>query len=258
MNNPLVSVIMPAYNAEKTVGKAIESVLRQTYDNFELIVIDDRSKDDTYSVISGYGERDSRVRVCQNEKNSGVSATRNYGVNIAKGDFIALLDSDDMWREDKLSLQMKLMLDDPGCPFSFTGSSFVNADGQPFDYIFHVPEKVTYKNLLKQNVVSCSSVIIKRELLLKYPMKYDKMHEDFAVWLQVLKNEGDARAVDEPLLCYRIATGTKSSNKIKSTLMTYRVYRYLGLNIFKIMYYLPIYTLRGIKKYSGIKSSKSK
>ncbi|MBE6708372.1 MAG: glycosyltransferase family 2 protein [Ruminococcaceae bacterium] len=256
--DPLVSVIMPAYNAEKTVGAAIESVLRQTYVNFELIVIDDRSKDDTYKIISEYGEKDSRVRVCQNEKNSGVSATRNYGASIAKGEYLALLDSDDMWREDKLTIQMKLMLENETCPFSFTGSSFVNADGEPFDYIFHVPETVNYKKLLKQNVVSCSSVIIRRELLLKYPMKYDKMHEDFATWLQILKNEGDARAVDEPLLCYRIATGTKSSNKVKSTLMTYRVYRYLGLNIFQIMYYLPIYTIRGIRKYSGIKSSKSK
>lgn len=254
--NPRISVIMPAYNAEKTVCDAIESVLRQTHTDFELIVIDDCSSDNTFEVISAFAEKDDRVKVCRNKDNSGVSATRNFGVGMALGEYIAFIDSDDMWREDKLELQMKLMEENPDCPLSFTGSSFVDAEGKAYDYIYSVPESVDYKTLLKQNVISCSSVIVKREIIEKYPMKYDQMHEDFATWLQILRDVGDAMAVNEPLLVYRIATGTKSSNKIKSALMAYRVYRFVGLNFFQTMYYMPIYTIRGIKKYSGIKGSK--
>lgn len=254
----LVSVVIPAYNAEKVVAEAVESAMGQTYKNIEIIVIDDCSKDGTYQVLEFLAEKDSRVRICKNEQNSGVSETRNRGVAMAKGEYVAFLDSDDKWREDKLERQMKLFEEHPDCPVTYTGVSHMDAAGNMYGYVLSVPESVGYKKLLRQNVIICSSVVAQRDVLLKYPMRHDKMHEDFAVWLQILRDVGDARGVKEPLLCYRVATGTKSSNKLKSILMTLRVYRYVGLNPLQIAYCLPSYVITGIRKYKGISDSKEK
>jgi len=254
--NPLVSVVMPAYNAEKTVLAAIESVICQTYGNFELIVIDDCSKDNTYAIICDASEKDDRIKVYRNEKNSGVSETRNRGISLAKGEYIALLDSDDMWLEGKLEAQMKLMTEHPECPLTYTAVSHMNFDGEMYGYVLSVPESVDYKTLLCQNIIICSSVVAKKAVLQAYPFRHDEMHEDFAVWLQILRDIGDARGVNEPLLCYRVATGTKSSNKMKSAVMTWRVYKYVGIGFVKRLYYMPKYIISGIRKYKGISDSK--
>lgn len=252
----LVSVIIPAYNAEKIVSEAVESVLRQTYPNFEVIVIDDCSKDGTYSVLEELSQKDSRVRIFKNEKNSGVSETRNRGVSLAKGEYIAFLDSDDVWNENKLECQLELMTAHPECPLSYTGVSHMNSEGQMYGYVLPVPDSVNYKTLLKQNIIICSSVMAKKEVIEKYPFRHDEMHEDFAVWLQILRDIGDARGVAAPLICYRVASGTKSSNKLKSAVMTWRVYRYVGLGLFARLYYMPSYIITGIRKYKGISDSK--
>lgn len=252
----LVSIIIPAYNAEKVVGEAIESALSQTYKDIEIIVIDDCSTDGTFAVLESYGEKDPRVRAIKNEKNMGVSETRNRGVSLARGDYIAFLDSDDVWRESKLASQMKLAKENPDCPIIYTGVSHMNAEGEMYGYVLSVPERVNYKTLLKQNIIICSSVLAKKNVLLKYPFRHDEMHEDFAVWLQILRDVGDAKGVCEPLLCYRVASGTKSSNKLKSALMTWRVYRFVGLGFFSRLYYMPSYIITGIRKYKGISDSK--
>lgn len=247
-----VSVVMPVYNAEKFLRESIESVLSQSYDAFELILINDCSKDNSLEIMREYAEKDSRVKVFDNESNKGVSYTRNVGVKNACGEYIAFLDSDDMWTSDKLEKQFRLIKEHPETDICFTGSAFVDTDSNKSDFVFSVPQSVTYKELLKQNVISCSSVLIKKEWLEKYPMQYDNMHEDFAVWLQVLRDNGVARAVNEPLLVYRVCKNSKSGNKFKSLLMGYRVYKFLGINIFKRCYYMMFYIVRGIRKHGSI------
>ena len=255
---PLVSVVIPAYNAEKVVKAAVRSVTTQSYQNIEVIVIDDCSNDGTYDVICELAREDDRIKAYRNDKNSGVSETRNRGIGLARGEYIALLDSDDMWLEGKLEAQMKLMAEHPECPLTYTGVSHMNIEGEMYGYVLSVPESVDYKTLLCQNIIICSSVVAKREVLLKYPFKHDEMHEDFAVWLQILRDIGIARGENVPLLCYRVATGTKSSNKVKSALMTWRVYKYVGLGFFKRLYYMPKYIISGIRKYKGISDSGKK
>lgn len=249
---PLVSIIMPAYNCEKYIAESINSVLMQSYKNYELIIIDDGSKDKTVEIIKNFSLRDSRLKICINKKNQGVSYSRNKGIEIAVGEWIAFLDSDDLWKETKLEEQILLALE-KNVSFLFTGSSFINETGQPYSGIFEVPTEISYNQLLKQNVISCSSVMIKKFHLEKYKMERDDTHEDFGLWLRILKNGTKAYGINEPLLIYRISSKSKSSNKIKSVKMTYKTYRYVGLNFFTSTYYLFWYIVKSYIKYKNIK-----
>ena len=243
---------MPVYNASKFLSQTVDSVLAQTYEDFELIMVDDCSKDDSFQIMQEYQKTDSRVRIFRNEENKGVSYTRNFAVLKAESEYIALIDSDDMWREDKLSKQVELIKKHPDTALSYTGSAFVDTNSSKSDFIFEVPLSVDYKKLLKQNVISCSSAFVKKSLLIKYPMAHDDMHEDFAVWLSILKDGEKARGINEPLLIYRVDRNSKSGNKFKSMKMTYRVYKYMGLNVFERLYYMVFYIISGIKKHGSI------
>ncbi|NLI92082.1 MAG: glycosyltransferase family 2 protein [Peptococcaceae bacterium] len=251
----LVSVIMPAYNSEKYIEKAISSVLSQSYSNFELIVVDDGSRDDTAIIVSEIAGRDKRIQFFRNQKNSGVSETRNFGISQAKGDWIAFLDSDDMWAPGKLEKQIKLIKNKEHANLLFTGSSFIDENDNPYSFMLKIPEEIKYKDLLKQNIISCSSVLLNKQLLAEYKMERNDLHEDYALWLKILRNENYAYGINEPLLIYRLSKNSKTGNKMKSAKMTFMVYRHVGLNFFQSVYYMLFYTIKSFKKYSKIKSS---
>ena len=250
-NEVLVSIVMPAYNCEKIIAESINSIIFQTYQNWELIVIDDGSKDNTLKVINEFGDRDPRIKPMNNEKNMGVSATRNRAIEKASGDWIAFLDSDDMWESTKLEKQMKVAKE-KSAEFLFTGANYINEDGEPFKGIFEVPEKVSYKKLRNQNVISCSSVLIKKKFFDNIKMEKDEMHEDYAVWLRVLKLGVTAYGVNEPLLIYRISRNSKSGNKIKTVKMTYKVFRFVGINPIGSAYFMMRHVLASVGKYRKI------
>lgn len=184
-NFGLISIIMAAYNAEKTIGHSISSVLDQTYPNFELLVVNDCSTDGTEKLVESFAAKDSRVRLISNEKNSGVSYTRKHGLEEAKGEWIAILDSDDAWAPEKLEKQIALQ-EKTNADLLFTGSTFVDADGQPISWYLAAPAEVTYRRLLKQNILSNSSALVRKELYVKHYASGDGMHEDFAIWLSIL------------------------------------------------------------------------
>ena len=163
----LVSIIMAAYNAEKTIEQAINSVLNQTYTNFELLVVNDCSKDGTVESVKSSAATDGRVRLISNEKNSGVSYTRKHGLEEANGSWIAILDSDDAWAPEKLEKQIELQ-NRTNADLLFTGSAFMDSDGRPIDWYLHAPEEVTYRQLLKQNILSNSSALVRKELYAKF------------------------------------------------------------------------------------------
>ena len=249
----MISIIMPAYNAERYIQEAIQSVLRQSYKYWELLVIDDDSADATSEIAERFTRLDSRIHYIRNEKNLGVAAARNKGVSLASGQWIAFLDSDDCWHPDKLKKQMDFA-EKNNVEFVFSGSSFMDKEGRPLKYYLKVPRSISYTELLKQNIISCSSVLIKKTLIADFPMKHaEDLHEDFAVWLQILKNRHiEAFGIDEPLLIYRITSTSKSGNKMKAARMTYRVYRYLGLSPIRAGYYWLWYFYKSIKKYRAI------
>lgn len=249
----LISIVMPAYNAENTVKETIQSVLMQTYTEWELIVIDDGSVDSTPEIVETLAASEPRIYCIHNKKNSGVSKARNIGIAETHGEWIAFLDSDDMWEPDKLEKQVDLLGQKPDADIIFTGSSFINRDGKKSSYHLQVPQSVTYRKLLKQNIISCSSAMVRKKWILKYPMAHDDMHEDFAVWLQILKDGGRAYGINEPLLIYRMSENSKSGNKKKAAVMTYKVYRYLGLNPIAALYNIFWYAWKNMKKYRLIR-----
>ena len=251
----LVSIIMPAYNSERTIEAAVMSVIEQTCRNWELIIVDDASDDDTPDICRRLAAQDERILIITNSSNLGRVESRRLAANASHGDLIAFLDSDDMWTPDKLSKQLALR-DDTGCDLVYTGSSFIDENGRPFEWIMHVPERIQYRQLLRQNIISNSSVLMSKEAFLKFALGSGDardMHEDFACWLGMLKAGCEARGIDEPLLIYRISSGSVTGNKLDSAKMTMNTYKYVGLGFFSRLYYQMCYSVNGINKYRHLR-----
>ncbi len=251
MNEPLVSVVMPAYNSEKYIKAAIASVVAQTHQNWDLIAIDDGSRDDTGKIIAEFAAADNRIRFFKNERNLGVSATRNKAIALAIGEWVAFLDSDDMWNEEKLEKQLVLARNS-GSDFVFTGSAFVDENGNFYRGTFSVPDTLDFRHLRLHNVIPCSSVMIRKNLLKSVRMERDDIHEDFAAWLSILKSGVIAYGINEPLLIYRISAGSRSRNKLRSAKMTYRVFRTTGCGRVGSAYFLCRHLAASIYKYARI------
>ena len=253
MNRPVVSVIIPAYNCEDYLEEAVSSVLAQTFEDLELIIIDDCSTDGTAALMERLGRRDSRIRTFFNQENLGAAGTRNRGVLLSSSQWIAFLDGDDLWKPDKLEKQLALAAREPEAQLIFTGSAFIEDDGMTIGYVLHVPEKVDRARLLHQNVISCSSVLIRKRWMEKYPMPTQEgIHEDFADWLAILDELPYAYGVDEPLLIYRRALTSKSGKKGKSARMNWKTYEYAGVDGPKRVSAMAGYTLHGLVKYGRL------
>lgn len=253
----VVSIIMPAYNAEKTLPQAVESVMAQTYPHWELIIIDDASRDGTRELIRAYAQQEPRIRVLENEKNCGVSETRRRGLEASRGQWIALLDSYDAWKPEKLQKQMALAVE-KGSQLVYTGSAYMDQDGNGLDWVFHIPESVTYRKLMKQNVISNSSALIRKECYERNLVMGDDFHEDFSCWMQFLRNGGIAHGIDEPLLIYRLSSGSKSGNKFRSIKMAWKSYRVIGVGLVETAYYWSWYCFTGVLKHRHLRIGKGK
>ena len=248
-----VSVVMPAYNAAATIQRAIDSVIGQSYGNWELIVVNDCSSDETADILKKYSDKYQQIHIITNEINSGVAYARNRGVQAAKNEWIAFLDSDDYWETEKLEQQLAMIKKHPDMKMCFTASAFIDEKGRKSEYILHVPEKVVYEELLKQNIISCSSVLITRDLMTKYPMISKKeIHEDFVTWLKILKEIPYAVGVDRPLLIYQLSAKSKSGNKLKAAKMQWNSYRVCEVPLVKSINCFNRYAYRNILKYKEI------
>lgn len=246
MRVPLVSVIMPAYNSEKYIEKAIDSVFIQKLP-LELIIIDDCSTDQTCDVIRKYLDY-PEVIYLRNQKNLGVAASRNRGVLAARGEFVAFLDADDWWQRDKLSKQLE-MIHETGAVLCSTARALMSPEGEASGKIIAVREYITYQMMLRQNWLNCSAVVVRTEVAKEFPMKHDDSHEDYITWMQILRKYKFACAVNEPLLNYRLSTVGKSGPKTKSAKMMYRAYRYIGFGPIRSVIYFVFYAVNGIRKY---------
>ena len=246
---PLISVIMPVYNGEKYIKQAVESVFAQEV-SLELLVIDDGSTDGTEKVLSAYNGRKG-FRYIKNEKNMGAAGSRNRGVREAEGTYIAFLDADDWWEEGKLKEQLEV-LERTGAVLCSTAREMMNPDGSSTGSVIPVKDTITYRRLLSHNSINCSSVLIKREAALEFPMEHDDSHEDYITWLKVLKKYGFAAGINKPYLKYRLSEGGKSRDKRKSAVITYRVYRYMGYGFFKSMLFFVSYAFHGVYKYFNV------
>lgn len=250
---PIVSIIMPAFNCEKYVGSAIGSAVKQSFRDWELIIIDDGSVDRTGEIINEMARNEPRIKAIANVKNIGVAATRNKGVEAASGEWIAFLDCDDLWRADKLECQLELA-DKEKADFIFSGASYVDADGKPFPGTPQIPERVEYKSLRRHNIIPCSSVLIKRKHLENIKMKTGDIHEDFATWLGLLQTGIIAYGVNEALVTYRISKDSRSGMKIHTFKKTYGAFRATGMGIIKSSWFTMSHVLLALRKYKRIYS----
>lgn len=246
---PLVSVVMPAYNAAQYVEETIRSVVAQTVTDWELIVVDDSSADDTCDLVERLAEEDSRIRLVKNAENSGVAMTRNRAMNMARGQYVAFLDSDDIWYPEKLEKQIALMK--ATCAdIVYCSYAIINEDNEKQCSDFLVPEKTDLNAMLIKSVLSCSTVLLTREVVNQYRFSGDYYHEDYILWLRMLKDGKKAHGCTQVLAAYRIRRDSRASNKIRSAQRRWTIYRtYLRMSWIESAYYLTRYALSGVKKY---------
>jgi len=249
----LVSIITPLYNSEKFIGATIESVLAQSYSNWEMIVVDDVSSDNGVSVTEEYRKKDERIRLFQLEENSGPAIARNRAIEEAKGRYIAFLDADDLWRPQKLERQLSFMIEKDAV-LSFTSYARVDEQSAELIDLIRAPSTVDYQELLKQNTIGCLTAIYDTEKIGKVYMPEILKRQDFALWLKILKSAPVAYGLDEVLAEYRVrCADSVSSNKIRASFYNWKLYREIeGLSVAKSLYYFGCYTFRSLKKYQGI------
>jgi len=246
MSDILVSVVIPAYNAAAHISMALDSVFAQQVP-LEVIVVDDCSGDDLAVVLRPYAE-DPRFRYIRNPQNLGVSATRNLGVSLARGEFVAFLDADDYWTPDKLVKQLRAIRES-GMVLCTTARELMEPDGTLTGYIIPVQPWISYRDLKRQNPINCSSVLIRTEVARQFPMRRDDTHEDYLMWLEVLEKYGCACAINEPLLKYRVSQEGKSGKKLHSAQMTFRTYRSKGFGLAQSVLSFISYGFCGVRKY---------
>ena len=245
--NPLVSVIIPVYSGSHLLARAIDSALGQDIP-LEILVVNDASPEDVDAVMAAYQGNDSVVYL-KNPRNLGAAESRNRGVAQARGKYVAFLDADDCWTEGKLVRQVAL-LEENGLVLCATGRELMRPDGTSMGRVISVPETITYRSLLKHNCISCSSVLIRADAAREFPMHHAQdSHEDYIMWLEVLRKYHTACGINEPLLKYTVSTQGKSGSKRKSAAMTYRVYQYMGFSPIQSALCFCSYAANGIWKH---------
>lgn len=255
----MISIITPSYNSEKFISETIDSVLAQTYQNWEMIIVDDVSTDNSIGVISKYLVLDNRIKLIQLNKNSGAAVARNTAIKIAKGRYIAFLDSDDLWTHEKLEKHI-LFMQLNNYPFTFSSYEKISEDGVNNLGIVSTPKKVNYQELLKTNVIGCLTAIYDTKYFGKVLMPLIRKRQDFGLWLKLLKRTDYAYSINEPLAIYRVRTGSISSNKLNTISSIWGLYRDIEqLSILSASYYFLNYAFNGIyrRKLFQIKSSDS-
>lgn len=221
----LVSVIVPVYNAERFVGEALKSIIIQDYTNKEIIIVDDCSTDHSYSVIQGFMQKVPYITYYRLDKNSGVAAARNAAIEMAKGRFLAFLDSDDIWEQGKLSAQLQLFERHKGIPFSYTALSYIDENGTLIKGKRKLKERVSYSYILRNTVIATSTVIVDREVVKSVIMPNRKSAEDYSLWLSLLKQYGDAYGINHAYTRYRKSADSISANRMGEVKYFYSVQR---------------------------------
>lgn len=245
---PLVSIVMPTYNCAKYIEESVVSVIKQTYTNWELIIIDDCSTDNTEDIVKSYCEKDNRIKYFRLDVNSGAAIARNEGIKCAKGRYIAFLDSDDLWMEKKLEKQISFMEKNK---YNFTCTDYMQIDekGQENGVIIKCKKKVDYNGVLLNCPIGNSTVIYNAEKLGKFEIPNIKKRNDDALWLQILKKEKYAYGLNEVLMKYRIRKNSISSDKIDLIKYHWKLYREIeklsiSRSLFHIIYWIVIKMLR--------------
>lgn len=222
--NPLVSIVIPMYNAKKTLSQTIDSVFEQSYSDWEIIIVDDCSTDGSYEYFSKLYIDESRIQFFKLERNSGPGVATKFGVSKAHGGFVAFLDSDDLWESEKLKKQLDFMLVNDYA-FSSTDYEQINESGQRINRIIRCKPKATYKNVLHTCPIGSSTVIITMQLLSQVEIPEIRKNNDYSLWLRLLKIYPSIYGLNEVLMRYRVWPQSISYNKLKKVKYFWLVYR---------------------------------
>lgn len=241
----MVSIICPVFNSADFLDDSIRSVLKQSFHDWQLILIDDQSTDDSYSLALTFEQEDSRIKVLRLDENSGAAAARNKGIEFAQGRYIAFLDSDDLWSPNKLEIQLKFMQEN-NIAFSYSAYQKIDENGFAIGVV-GVPKQVSYNDLLKTNCIGCLTAIYDTKKLGKVYMPTNTKREDFATWLNILKKIDYAYGMNEMLAQYRVYSSQSSAKKMKMAKENWRLYRDIEkLGLLRSAYYFSHYAFRGI------------
>lgn len=248
IKRPLITVVMPNYNGHRFVEQAIDSVLSQTYQNLELLVVDDCSKDDSLQLIKQKAQSDKRICVIALEKNAGVANARNVGIREAKGKYIALLDNDDVWAVDKLERQLAIA--EKGADIVYCSYDFIDEQNNKIKKPFIVPRQTNFNMMLASSVISCSTSFIKTELMQAHPFNPEFYHEDYVLWMKLLRVCPTAYGDEKVLMHYRQVAGSRSNKKGNAAKERWNTYRKaLNLNMTTSAWAFVRYAVKGVVKY---------
>lgn len=244
----LVSIITPCYNSAKFISATIESVINQSYIHWEMIIVDDFSKDKSVEIISKYTKNNSRIKLISLKQNVGSAEARNIALRAAKGRFIAFLDSDDIWYPNKLEVQIKFMIEHD-YPFTFSSYDLISEDGSPKSKIIQVPVSINYHQYLQNTIIGCLTVVIDKEKIGYFEMPNIKSSHDMALWLSLLKRGINAYGIKDVLASYRLVLTSNTAKKHKAAKDVWSVYRDIEkINLLKSAYYFICYSFNAIKK----------
>ena len=245
----LVSIITPSYNSAKYIAETIQSVQNQSYDNWEMIIVDDCSLDNSEEVIIEIQKTDSRIHFFKLNQNSGSGIARNKGIEKASGDYMTFIDSDDIWFPKFIQNSIEA-IQTSKAPFVFSSYRRSNEDLEFVYSDFIVPQKVTYTDILKSNSISCLTAFLDIKTLGKKFMPKIRKRQDMGLWLQYLKEIPFAYGIQEPQAIYRIRENSLSRNKSNLLKYQWEFYRDVEkLNIFQSIYYMLHWMYRGFMKY---------
>lgn len=240
MNQPLVSIIMPLYNSEKFIRETLDSILKQTYKNFEVLITDDLSKDKGPKIVLEYQKKDSRIKYFKLSKNSGAAVARNNSIEKSLGKYIAFLDSDDIWKENKLEKQIDFM-EKNNYLFTYTEYEQILEDGTKTNKKISALKKIDYSSALYYNPIGCLTAIYNAEKLGKIYMPLIRKRQDYGLWLKILKMT-DGHGLNQNLAEYRLRKESMSANKIEMIKWHWKLYREIEkFSIIRSVFHVLIY-----------------
>ena len=245
-----ISIIVPIYNVEKYLRDCIESIINQTYTDWEMLLVDDCSPDNSAKIIKKYAKDDNRIKYFKLDKNSGAAIARNKALEESSGRFIAYLDADDLWKSEKLEKQVEFMLKN-NYPFTCTDYEKIDESGKSLNKIVKIPKKVNYNLFLRNTIIQTVGVMVDTKLTGKELLKMPNIRrrQDAATWCQLLKNGFDCYEVPENLSYYRVVKNSLSSNKFKAVKTNWYWYRKIEkLPLWKTCYCFIGYAFNAVKK----------
>ena len=248
MNN-LVSIITPSYNSKRFIKETIDSVLAQTYQDWEMIIVDDKSQDNSVEYIKNLIKDDHRIKLIELSENVGAAMARNKALEVVRGKYIAFLDSDDIWLPKKLEIQINFM-QKKECPISFTSYQIIDENSNETNHIINTVESLNLKQYLKNTIIGFSTSMIDRELI-KDEIKFlnIRIRQDTNLWITLLKQGYKAYGINEVLVKYRVHSNSISANKVKAAKGVWNLYFNIHkFGLIKSIYYFSFYAFSAVKK----------